>query len=240
MDGTWENVRIVNGPPINDAFTFSSSMHRNETSRRVMMNAADTIQSTDRCGPRFCKYFGQNWSNHFLAFSTSMRNPDGRAGLTLRYERTESHVLMLRTLLRRKCGKSELRARLDDVKWANSLAYRNRCLNVRSATASRNKKPAAMAKRSTAAVTTIIFSLQKHFLKKSFNFLVFMVLSHNLLHFDDNGNKSNCRMKLPGWGAEEDVTDHRGTVKETIPSWRLDQIQNGSPNGSVDPVNDWQ
>ena len=175
-----------------------------------------------------------------LLFSTSMRNPDGRAGLTLRYERTESHVLMLRTLLRRKCGKSELRARLDDVKWANSLAYRNRCLNVRSATASRNKKPAAMAKRSTAAVTTIIFSLQKHFLKKSFNFLVFMVLSHNLLHFDDNGNKSNCRMKLPGWGAEEDVTDHRGTVKETIPSWRLDQIQNGSPNGSVDPVNDWQ
>lgn len=82
---------------------------------------------------------------------------------TLRYDLTESQVLMLRTLLSRKCGRSEFRALRDEVKWEKSLAYKNRCLNVRSATARRNRKNAAMAKRSIAAVTTITFSLNRAF-----------------------------------------------------------------------------
>jgi len=43
-----------------------------------------------------------------------------------RYERTESHVLILRTLLSRKCGSSDLLARRDEVKWQKYLAYKNR------------------------------------------------------------------------------------------------------------------
>lgn len=46
---------------------------------------------------------------------------------------------MLRTLFRRKCGNSDFRARLDDVKCENNFAYKNRCLNVRSATANKKK-----------------------------------------------------------------------------------------------------
>ena len=46
----------------------------------------------------------------------------GKSIYTFRYERTDSHVFILRTLFRRKCGKSELRALLEDVKWEKSLA----------------------------------------------------------------------------------------------------------------------
>lgn len=36
--------------------------------------------------------------------------------LTFRYERKESHILMLRTLFNLKCGMENLRALLEDVK----------------------------------------------------------------------------------------------------------------------------
>lgn len=58
---------------------------------------------------------------------------------TLRYERTLNQVLIFRTLFNRKCGNSDFLARRDDVKCEKSLAYENRCLNVRSATANRKK-----------------------------------------------------------------------------------------------------
>lgn len=62
-------------------------MLRNDRSNRVMMKAAETMTSTDLCGPRF-----------------------------LRYDRTDNHVFMFRTLLSRKCGRSDLRVRRDEVK----------------------------------------------------------------------------------------------------------------------------
>lgn len=76
--------------------TFNHSTLKNANRRSVKINAADTMTSTERCGPRLFKY-----------------------DLTL------SHVLILRTLFRRKCGTSDLRARRDDVKWENNFAYRN-------------------------------------------------------------------------------------------------------------------
>lgn len=72
---------------------------------------------------------------------------------TLRYERTDSQVLMLRTLFRRKCGSSDLRARRNDVRCEKSLAYKKRCLNVRSATASKKKNSVDSTQRSMSAIT---------------------------------------------------------------------------------------
>lgn len=62
-------------------------MHKNVKITTDKMNPHETIMSTDLCGPCF-----------------------------LRYERTESHVLMFRTLFNLKCGKSERRALRAEVK----------------------------------------------------------------------------------------------------------------------------
>lgn len=61
---------------------------------------------------------------------------------------------MLRTLFRRKCGSSDLRARRNEVRCENSLAYKKRCLNVRSATASRKKNSVDSMQRSNRAMST--------------------------------------------------------------------------------------
>lgn len=99
----------------------------------------------------------RHYNVHRSLWSTSLQNrkfsikiscqllTNGR--LTLRYDRTLSHVLMLRTLFNRKWGNSDFRARRDDVKCENNFAYRKRCLKVRSATASKKKKRKAKQKR---------------------------------------------------------------------------------------------
>lgn len=101
--------------------TLSHSTLRNANSRRVKINAPDTMTSTDRCGPRLCKLknksFPSEYCFHYLW--------DKKWCLTFKYERTLSHVLMFRTLFKRKCGNSDFRARLDDVKCENSFAYKN-------------------------------------------------------------------------------------------------------------------
>jgi hypothetical protein len=74
----------------------------------VAMKVADTIISTDRCGPRLC-----------------------------RYDLTESHVLILLTLFKRKCGIPDFPAFRNEVILENNFANRNRCLYVFSATARR-------------------------------------------------------------------------------------------------------
>lgn len=103
----------------------------NDSNSKVIINAVDTITSTDRCGPRRFKY-----------------------------DRTDSHVLMFRTLFNLKCGNSDLRARLDDVRCEKSLAYRNLCLNVRSATANKKKNRQASEQRSIRPMIIIVRSLQ--------------------------------------------------------------------------------
>lgn len=66
------------------------------------MNAAETITSTERCGPK-----------------------------RFRYDRTLNHALILRTLFNRKWGMRDFLARLADVKWENSFAYKNLEKNLR-------------------------------------------------------------------------------------------------------------
>lgn len=86
------------------------------------MNAADTITSTERCGPRlykFKKYTCNDFLNEFqLKETINFR-------FTFKYDLTLSQVFMLRTLFNRKCGNSDFLARLDEVKWEKSFAYKN-------------------------------------------------------------------------------------------------------------------
>lgn len=63
---------------------------------------------------------------------------------------------MLRTLFNRKCGSSDFLARRDDVKCEKSLAYKNRCLNVRSATASRKKNRNVRQNLSMKSINKIV------------------------------------------------------------------------------------
>lgn len=97
----------------------------------MIIKAVETITSTDLCGPRF-----------------------------LRYDLTDNHVLIFLTLFNRKCGNSDLRALLDDVKCENNLAYKNLCLNVRSATASKKKNKQARVPRSIRAMIMTVLSLK--------------------------------------------------------------------------------
>lgn len=68
---------------------------------------------------------------------------------------------MLRTLFKRKCGKSDLRARLDDVKWENNFAYNSLCLYVRSATASKKNRQHDNINRSNIEISTTVRSLKR-------------------------------------------------------------------------------
>lgn len=96
-----------------------------------MMKAADTITSTERCRPLF-----------------------------LKYDLTDNQVFIFLTLLRRKCGNSDFLARRADVKCANNFAYRNRCLNVLSATANKKKKALANTQRCILAIKITVRSLK--------------------------------------------------------------------------------
>lgn len=84
---------------------------------------------------------------------------------------------MLRTLFKRKCGNSDFRALLDDVRCEKSFAYKNLqknenkfhwigvegaplgylCLNVRSATANRKKNRNVKQKRSRKSMNRTVF-----------------------------------------------------------------------------------
>lgn len=64
---------------------------------------------------------------------------------------------MFRTLFKRKCGNSDFLARRDDVRCEKSFAYKNRCLNVRSATANKKKNRNANEKRSTKSINSTDF-----------------------------------------------------------------------------------
>lgn len=75
----------------------------------------------------------------------------------MRYDRTLNHVLILRTLFKRKCGSSDFLARRDDVRCEKSFAYKNLCLNVRSATANKKKNRNANEKRSTKSMNSTVF-----------------------------------------------------------------------------------
>lgn len=123
-------ISITDGYLINN-HTFNSSTQRKVNKSREIINAVETITSTDLCGPRFFKY-----------------------------ERTDSQVFIFLTLFKRKCGNSDFRARLDDVKCENNLAYNKRCLNVRSATDKRKNTIADKIKRWKIAIITNIFSLK--------------------------------------------------------------------------------
>ena len=63
----------------------------------------------------------------------------------------------MRTLFNRKCGNSDFRARRDDVKCEKSFAYKNLCLNVRSATANKKKNRNANEKRNTKSINSTDF-----------------------------------------------------------------------------------
>lgn len=73
-----------------------NSRHKNANKSKVVMNAAETITSTDRCGPS-----------------------------RLRYDLTQSHALIFRTLFNLKWGMEDFLARRDDVRWEKSFAKRN-------------------------------------------------------------------------------------------------------------------
>lgn len=80
--------------------------------------------------------------------------------LTRKYDRVESQVLIFLTVLSLKCGNSDLRARLADVKCENNLAYRNRCLNARSATASKKNTRPLKVKRNIQVSKFAVISLK--------------------------------------------------------------------------------
>jgi hypothetical protein len=71
--------------------------------------------------------------------------------------------------LRRKCGSSDLRARRNEVRCENSVAYKKRCLNVRSATASRKKNSVDSMQRSNRAISINVRSLPTKPNTKSLN-----------------------------------------------------------------------
>lgn len=80
--------------------------------------------------------------------------------LTRKYDRVDSHVLIFLTVLSLKCGSSDLRARLADVKCENNFAYRNLCLNARSATASKKNTKPLSANRNIQVRKFVVISLK--------------------------------------------------------------------------------
>lgn len=99
--------------------SFSASAHKNDTNTKFIINAAETMISTDRCGPRFCKL------KKIIVESENLYKIARHKKLTFKNDRTLSQVFIFRSLLKRKSGTSDFLARLDDVKCENSFAYNN-------------------------------------------------------------------------------------------------------------------
>ena len=112
----------------------------------------------------------------------------------------------------------------------------NLCLKVRSATANRNRKKPAIAKRSTAAVMTISLSLDCVQIKRFNRRLLLDTLEdiHTLMQ-----SSSQEIRYLPPRSSQQYITYHNGAAKYLLVGVRVQQIVHGVANRSVNSINDW-